>query len=78
MTAIVANGCLFIKSKVVFHFLVQNWQEINKKIIQYLWWFLGFVHSMANKAWKVSRSSNVDKKGLGEYQTMNFRHFLLS
>ena len=34
--------------KSSFSLLVQNWQEINKKIVQYLWWFLSFVHSMDN------------------------------
>ena len=42
-------------------------------------YFLGFVHSIAKKKHeKVSKSSNADKNGLGEYQTMNFRHLSLS
>jgi hypothetical protein len=59
--------------------LVQNWQEINKKLTNIFDDFLGFVHSMTKKKHeKVSKSSNADKNGLGEYQTMKFRHFLLS
>ena len=57
--------------------MVQNWQEINKKITQHFWWFFGFVHSIYKKMQeKVAR--NVDKNGPGEYLTMNSRHFLLS
>ena len=40
--------------------------------------FMDFEHSIAQKHQKVSKFSNADKNGLGEHQTMNFRHLLLS
>ena len=47
-----------------------------QKINQYFDDFLGFVHSIAKKKHeKVSKSSIVDKNGLGEYEILNFRHF---
>ena len=66
----------FGKSKVVFHFLVQNWQETSKTLTNIFDDFWGFVHSMAKKKHeKVIKSSNADKNGLGKYQTMNFSLF---
>ena len=70
---------LFGLSKIVFHFLAQNWQEISKKLTVTFADFFGFVHSMTKKKHKkVSKSSNADKNGLREYQIKNFRHFLLN
>ena len=62
-----------------FSFLAQNWQEISKKLTNTFEDFLVFAHSMTKKKHeKVSKSSNADKNGLGEYQTMNLRHFLIT
>ena len=52
-TSIVANGCLLDNQVVVFHFLVQNWQEISKKLTNIFDDFLGFVHSVAKKSMKI-------------------------
>jgi hypothetical protein len=64
---------------VVFHFLVQNWQEFSQQLTNIFDDFFGFVHSMAKKSMKKCfKSSNADKNGLGEYQPMSFRPFLLT
>ena len=55
--------------------MARNQQKLN----HYFWSFFGFCPFYDQiKHKKVSKSSNAEKNGLGEYQTINSRHFLLS
>ena len=74
-TSIVANGCFWIIKSSFLIFgtkLARDQQKIN----QCFWWFFGFCPFYCQKKHeKVSKSSNADKNGQGEYQIINFRHF---
>ena len=67
-------------SKPVFHFLVQNWQRLSKKIIQHFQWFFGFLHSMDNDCKKKCLNLKMQIKRIRRIpiNSNNFRHFLLS
>ena len=54
-------------------FLARNQQE-NYPIFLMIFWFCPFYGEKMHE--KKSKSLNADRKGLGKYLTVNFRHFL--
>ena len=71
------DGFCIIKSRILLFGTkcAKNEQENTT----HFWGFFSFCPFYGQKMQeKVSKSSNADKNGLGEYLAMNFRHFLLS
>ena len=74
MTSIVADGCLLYYQKYFFALRYKIGKKWTRKLSRYIDIFLRTKNA---KKKKVSESLNADKNGLGEYFTMNCRHFWL-